>query len=65
METKKYWIEIKRATVAMKWKYFWIIKCCNGRVKAFSKTLYSKRSYCINDATAFASEIGIEIRSEV
>jgi hypothetical protein len=56
---QKYWIEIHRNQIIGKW--FWIIKCCNGRVKSYSN-FYVKQSLCFNDAYALSNHIGMEIR---
>lgn len=63
MNKNKYWLQLKYVVVANKRWWTWSIKCCNGRVKATSN-IYRKRSYCYNDAKAFANYVGIEVRSE-
>jgi hypothetical protein len=71
---KTYWIEINTTekvkgykingysySVISKNYYTWAVKCINGRRKCISR-IYNKRSYCINDAKAFANATGLEIR---
>ena len=64
MLNKKYWIELKYTIIRGKRVWHWQIKCCNGRVKGWSRTLYKKYCLCFNDATSFAKSVGVEVRHE-
>lgn len=61
--SKIYWIEIKRYVIGGKWIWRWWIKCRNGRVKAVSNTNYWKKCLCVNDATALANDLQMEVRT--
>lgn len=57
-----YWITIEYSVIEFKRRYYWQVRCCNGRVKCQSKTDYKKRCLAYNDAIAFASYTGLKVR---